>query len=137
MIFDLCTVFSNFAIKCAHNLIRYFLICFFFCVVCVCDHCHQKNQNICSKMGLTSHLFDAYEAFSSYCVSFSLMTSLTKVLLMKILMMIVLGPGLLENLDYLVHALVYFSKILSIIFVDCHIMESQNPFVVSVEYFQS
>ena len=58
----------------------------------------------------------------------SLMTSLT---------IMVLGPGLPDNLVYLVHALIYFLKILLIVFVDCHVMDSQDPFVVSVEYFQS
>ena len=56
---------------------------------------------------------------------------------MKSLEMMVMGPGLLENqnLVYLVRALFYFSKILLIVFVDCHVTESQNPFVLSVEYF--
>ena len=49
--------------------------------------------------------------------------------------MMVLGPGLPENLVYLVLALFYLSKIPLIVFVDCHVMESQNPFVVSVECF--
>ena len=30
------------------------------------------NQNHCSKMGLTSHLSNAYDAFSSLCASFFL-----------------------------------------------------------------
>ena len=46
--------------------------------------------------------------------------------------MVVLGPG------YLVRSLFYFLKFPLIIFVECfQLMESQNPVVVSVEYFQS
>ena len=86
-------------------------------------------------MGLTSHLSDAYDAFSSYRVSFSLISSLTKMSLMKSLMMMVLGPGLRLILVYLIHA--HFLKFPLIVFVDFHVMDPQNPFVVSVEYFQS
>ena len=72
-------------------------------------------------MGLTSHLSYAYDAFSSYHVSFSLMSSLTKMSLMTSLTMMVLGPG------YLVHALFYFLKFLLIVFVDFfELMELQN-----------
>ena len=78
-----------------------------FCVAFVCNHCHWKNYNRRSMMGLTSHLYYAYNSFSSYCVNFSVMTSLT---------MMVLVPG------HLVRALFHFAlKIL---------------LVVSVEYFQ-
>ena len=49
---------------------------------------------------------------------------------MKILTMMVLGPG------YLVRALFLFFKFLFIVFVDCQVMESQNLVIVSVEYFQ-
>ena len=41
-------------------------------VACVCNHCCQTNQ-----MVLTSHLSCVYDDFSSYCVYFSLMASLT------------------------------------------------------------
>ena len=36
-----------------------------FCVTCVACvyNCHQKNQSCYSKMGLTSHISDAYNAF--------------------------------------------------------------------------
>ena len=87
-------------------------------------------------MGLTSHLSDAYDAFSSYCVFFYLILILTKMSFMTSLIMMILGPGLPDNQN-LVCALFYFSKIPLIMFVDCHVMDSQNPFVVSVEYFQS
>ena len=50
-------------------------------------------------------------------------------------MMMVLGLGLPVNMVYLVHALFYFSKIPLIVFVDCHEIESQDTFIVSVEYF--
>ena len=66
-------------------------------------------------MGQTSHLFCVYAAFSSYCASFSLMTSLT---------MMVLGPG------HLVCAL--FNFLLKIMLV---VSVAQNPLVVSVDYF--
>ena len=66
-------------------------------------------------MGLLSHLFYVYEAFSSYRVSFCSMTSLT---------MMVLGPG------HMVRALFHFPlKILLVLSV------AQNPLVVSVDYF--
>ena len=96
----------------------------------------RKNHNRRSKMGLTSHLSNAYDTFSSFHVSFSLISSLTKISLMTSLIMMVLGTGLPENLVYLVCALFYFSKIPLIVFVDCHVMVT-NTFVVSVEYFQS
>ena len=57
--------------------------------------------------------------------------------LMTILAMMVMGPGLTDNLVYLVREKNYFLKFLLIVFVDCQVMESQNPVVVSVEYFQS
>ena len=84
-------------------------------------------------MGLMSHISDAQDAFSSYRVSFSLILSLKNMSLMKSLMMMVLVLGLPLNLVYLLRA--NFLKSLLIAFVDSHVMESQNPFVVSVEYF--
>ena len=91
-------------------------------------------------MGLTSHISCVYDAFSSYRVSISLMTSLA---------MIVLGPG------HLVHALCHFSlknplvvsvaQNLLVVSVDYfplvvsveyfQLIDSQNPLVLSVEYF--
>ena len=66
-------------------------------------------------MGLTSHLSCVFDVFSSYRVSFSLMTSLT---------MMVLGPG------HLVRALFHFPlKILLVVSV------AQNPLVMSVDHF--
>ena len=61
-------------------------------------------------MGLTSHLSYACDAFSSYFISFSLILILTKKSLVTGLTMMVLGPGLPENLDYMVRALFYFLK---------------------------
>ena len=66
-----------------------------FFVACLCNHFHQKNQNRCSKMVLTSHLSYAYDDFSSCRVSFSFISILTKISLMKSLTMMVLGPGYL------------------------------------------
>ena len=86
-------------------------------------------------MGLTSHLSDAYDTFSSYRVSFSLIWSLTKMSLMTSLTMMVLGPGLPENLVYLVRTLLYFLIFPLIVFVDFQVMKSQNLVVASVEYF--
>ena len=63
-----------------------------FCIICVCNHWRRKNQNRCSKIGLMSHLSDAYDAFSSYWVSSSLILSLMKMYLMTSLTMMVLGP---------------------------------------------
>ena len=57
--------------------------------------------------------------------------------LMTSLEMVVLGPGLPDNLVYLVCALFNFLIFPLIVFVDCQVMESPNPVVVSVEYFQS
>ena len=51
-------------------------------------------------MGLTSHLSDAYDAFSSSCFSFSLLLSLMKMSL-KNQMMKVQGPGSLPVCTFL------------------------------------
>ena len=82
-------------------------------------------------MGLTSSLSDAYDAFTFYCVYSSLILSLTKMSLMTSLTMMVLGPG-----SPPVCAFIRFLNYPLILFVDCHVMDSPNPFVVSVEYFQ-
>ena len=82
-------------------------------------------------MGLTRHVSCVYDTFSSYRVSFYLISSLTKMSLMTSLTMMVLGPG------HLVCALFNLLKFPLIVFVECfQLMESQNPVVVSVEYFQ-
>ena len=47
----------------------------YLCVAYVYNDFHRTNQNHRSKMGLTSHLSDAYNAFSSSCASFSLLLS--------------------------------------------------------------
>ena len=49
--------------------------------------------------------------------------------------MMVLGPGLPENLVYLVRTLLYFLIFPLIVFVDFQVMKSQNLVVASVEYF--
>ena len=74
-------------------------------------------------MGLTSHLSDAYDAFSSSCFSFSLLLILMKMSLTNQTMK-VLGPGLSP-----VHALSYFSLKIPLV-----VGVAQNPLVVSVEY---
>ena len=61
-------------------------------------------------MGLMSHLSDAYDAFSSSYISFSLILSPMKIYLMTSLTMKVLGPGSPPVCAFL-H--------LSIVLVDC------------------
>ena len=51
--------------------------------------------------------------------------------LMTSMEMMVQGPG-----SPPVCALLEFLKYQLIVLVDCHVIESLNPFVVSVEYFQ-
>ena len=81
-------------------------------------------------MGLTSHPSDAYDAFSSSCVSFSSILSLMNTSL-TILTMKVLGPGSPPVREFL-HVFNYPL----IVLVDCHLIESLFLLVVSVEYFQ-
>ena len=74
-------------------------------------------------MGLKSIFFCVYDAFSSYRVAFSSMTSLT---------MMVLGLG------HLVRALFHFLKFLLVVAVAQNplvVSVAQNPLVVSVDYF--
>ena len=97
MIFDFCAVVGNFSIKVAHSLIIPFSGVSYCCVACVCNDCHQKNQRRRSKMDLTSHLSDTYDAFSSSCFSFSsLLSPMTMSPTNQ--MMKVLGPGSLPGL---------------------------------------
>ena len=103
-----------------------------FYVSCVYNHCHSKNLNCRSMMGLTSQFSCFYDSFSFYCVSYSLMTILSMIYLMMSLMMMVLGPG------YLVRALFHFLKIPLVVSVDYfHLVESLEYFhlVESLEYF--
>ena len=65
-------------------------------------------------MGLTSHLSCFYDAFSSYRVSFSLISSLA---------IMVLGPG------HMVSALFHYPLKIPLV-----VGVAQNPLVVSVEY---
>ena len=88
-------------------------------------------------MGLMSHISYAYDDFSSYRVSYFLISSLANISLMTSMTMMVLGLGLPENLVYLVRAFFYFLKFLLIVFMDFQLMESKNPVVVSVKYYQS
>ena len=82
-------------------------------------------------MGLMIHLSDDYNTFSSCCISSSLILSLMKMSLMTSLTMMVLGSG-----SPPVRAFLNFLTYLVILLVDFHVMESPNPFVVAVEYFQ-
>ena len=91
----------------------------------------RKNHNRRLKMGLTSHLSDAYDAFSSYCVSSSLLLSMMKMSLMTSLTMMVLGP-----VSPPVRAFIVVLNYLLVVLVDCHVMGSPKPFFVLVEYFQ-
>ena len=81
-------------------------------------------------MGLTSHLSDAYDAFSSSCIYFSLILIQMKMSLTNLTMK-VLGPGSTPVCAFL-HVLSYPL----IVLVDCHLIESPYPLVVSVEYLQ-
>ena len=68
-------------------------------------------------MGLTSHLSDAYDTFSSFCVSSSLLLSPMKMSLMTSLAMMVMGLG-----SPLVRAFLHYLNYLLIVLVDCHFM---------------
>ena len=73
MIFDLYNVVRNFSVKVV--LSDSFSNVSYFCVAHVYNDCHWRNQNHRSKIGMTSHLSDACDAFSSSCTSFSLILS--------------------------------------------------------------
>ena len=81
-------------------------------------------------MGLTSHLSDAYGDFYSSCVSFSSLLSPMKMSLTNQTMK-VLGPVSLP-----VRVFLNVLKYPLIVLVDCHLIKSQYPLVISVEYFQ-
>ena len=74
-------------------------------------------------MGLTSHILCIYDAFSSYHVSFSSMTSLTTM---------VLGPG------HLVRAIFHFPLkiplVMSVEYFSLVVPVEYFPLVVSAEY---
>ena len=84
-------------------------------------------------MGLTSHLSDAYDAFSSSCISFSLLLSPMKMSLKNLtnLTMKVLVPS-----SPLVCVFLHVLNYLLIVLVDFYLIEPSYPLVVSVEYFQ-
>ena len=85
-----------------------------FYVACVFNHCHWLSKNCRLNIGLKSHFYCFYKTFSFYCISFTLMTSMTMISSKTSLTMMVVGPG------YLVRALFCFLKI---------------PLVVSVGFF--
>ena len=124
MIFDLNAVVSNFAVKVAHNMIGSFSDVSYLCVVYVYNECHRTNQNHRSKMGLTSHLSDAYNAFSSSCASFSLLSIVMKMIPTNHMMMDQ-GPGSL-----LVRVFRYVLNYLLIESFDC-LVES---FLIELQY---
>ena len=76
IIFDLYAVVGNFSVKVAHSLIGSFSRCFLSFRHLVYNYCHWTNKNHRSKMGRMSHLSDAYDAFSSSCASFSLLSNM-------------------------------------------------------------
>ena len=78
---------------------------YYFCVACACNDCHQKNQSCQSKMGLMSHISNAYDTFSSSCFSFSLLLS-PMMMSPTNQMMKVQGPGSLPVRTFL-HVLNY------------------------------
>ena len=88
---------------------------------------YGKNQSRRSKMGLTSHLSDAYNAFSSSCASFSLLSSLITMTPTNH-MTTVQGPGSL-----LVRAFCYVLNYPLIKSFDCRLVES---YLVESQYFQ-
>ena len=90
----------------------------------------SKNQSRRSKMGLTIHLSDAYDAFYSSCFSFPLLLSLMTMSPTN-QMMKVQGPGSLT-----VHTFLHVLNYQLIESFDCCLVESQNSLLVSVEYFQ-
>ena len=99
----------------------------YLCVVYVYNYCNRTNQNHRSKMGWTSHLFDAYDAFSSSCASFPLILSLMTTNPTN-QMTTVQGPGSL-----LVCAFCYVLNYLLIESFDFSLVES---FLVESQYFQ-
>ena len=105
---------------------------FLFCVACVCNDYHRKNQSRPLKMGVMSHLFNAHDTFSSW-FSFSLFLSTMPISLTNLTMK-VLGPG-----SPPVHALFHFSlKIPFIVWIAQNLLVvsvAYFPLVVSVEYF--
>ena len=90
-----------------------------------------KNQNRRSMMGLTSHLSCVYDTFSSYRVSFSLMTIMTVMVLVMGYLVRALFHFPLEIL--LVVSVEYFPVVASVKYFQ--LTESQNPLVMAVEYF--
>ena len=99
----------------------------YLCVVYVYNDCHRTNHNHSSKMGLTSYLSDAYDAFSSSCASFSLLLSLMTMPPTN-QMTTVQGPGSL-----LVRGFCYVLKYLLIESFDFRLVQS---YVVESQYFQ-
>ena len=68
-------------------------------------------------MSLTSHISDAYDDFSSCCVSSSLLLSVMTMSLMTSLTMMVMGPG-----SPPVRAFLHFLNYPLIVLVGCHVM---------------
>ena len=91
-------------------------------------------------MGLMSHIFCVYDAYSSYRISFSLITSLTIMVLVPVHLVralfhfplkILLVVSVAQNL--LVMSVNYFTLVVSVEYFQ--LIESLNMLVVSVEYF--
>ena len=81
-------------------------------------------------MGLTSHISDAYDTFSSLCASFSSLLGPMKMSLKNIAMKVMV------QVSPLVRAFIHFLNYPLIVLVDCHQIKSQYLLVVSAEYFQ-
>ena len=81
-------------------------------------------------MVLTSHFSDAFDTFSSSCNSFSLLLSPMKMSLTNLTTK-VLGPG-----SPPVCAFLHVFNYPLIVLVDCHLIKSPYPLVVSIEYLQ-
>ena len=99
----------------------------YLCVVNIYNDCYQTNQNHRSKMGVTSHLSDAYDAFSSSCISFYLLLSLMTMTTMNETTT-VQGPGSLLVRD--------FRYVLNYPLIEpfyCLLVES---YLVEYQYFQ-
>ena len=99
----------------------------YLCIAYVYYDCHGTNQNHRSKMGLMSHLSDAYGDFFSFCTSFFwLLSPMTMTPTNQTT--IVQGPGSLP-----VRAVYYVLNYLFIESLDCCLVES---YLVESQYFQ-
>ena len=118
---------ANFPLKLRIVWLYPFTGVYYFCVAYVYNDCHWNNQNHFSKMGLTSHISDAYNAFSSSWASFPLLLSPMTMTLTNHMTKVKV-PGSLPVRSFL-HVLNY-PLIESF---DCCLVES---YLVESQYFQ-